>query len=66
MHVDLLDIFFLCSVTVVVAYLMKTQGLTVNGALEKVRLVRPEACPNFGFLFQLREFEEKLKKQEAV
>ncbi|KAJ0406728.1 hypothetical protein P43SY_004553 [Pythium insidiosum] len=48
------------SVTVVVAYLLARQALSVEQALERVRLVRPQARPNTGFLAQLRRYEAQL------
>ncbi|KAK8684973.1 hypothetical protein V6N13_040985 [Hibiscus sabdariffa] len=49
------------SVTVVVAYLMKKNGMSLSEALEHVRSKRPLAAPNPGFIQQLREFEKSLQ-----
>lgn len=48
------------SVTVVVAYLMKTYGMSFLQALDLVRSKRPQAAPNPGFILQLKKFERKL------
>lgn len=48
------------SVTVVVAYLMKTLRMSFTEAFVLVRAKRPQAAPNPGFIFQLRKFERKL------
>lgn len=48
------------SVTVVVAYLMKTYRMSFYHALELVKSKRPQAAPNPGFIMQLRNFEQKL------
>lgn len=46
------------SVTVVLAYLMRTQRCTLQAALAAVQAVRPIAGPNAGFMEQLKQFEE--------
>ncbi|KAI5065217.1 hypothetical protein GOP47_0019912 [Adiantum capillus-veneris] len=48
------------SVTVVVAYLMKTYGMNFTEALDLVRSKRPQAAPNPGFILQLKMLERKL------
>ncbi|MCO5574968.1 hypothetical protein L7F22_028765 [Adiantum nelumboides] len=48
------------SVTVVVAYLMKTYGMNFSEALDLVRTKRPQAAPNPGFILQLKNFERIL------
>lgn len=48
------------SVTVVVAYLMKTYGMNFSQAFDLVRAKRPQATPNPGFVVQLKQFERKL------
>ncbi|KAJ7552133.1 hypothetical protein O6H91_06G043100 [Diphasiastrum complanatum] len=48
------------SVTVLVAYLMRTYALSLSQALELVKAKRPEASPNTGFLRQLQIFERQL------
>ncbi|KPP65433.1 hypothetical protein Z043_116150 [Scleropages formosus] len=45
------------SVTLVVAYIMTVTGLGWQDALAAVRVVRPCAGPNVGFLRQLEDFE---------
>mmetsp|Transcript_35386 Transcript_35386/g.80843 ORF Transcript_35386/g.80843 Transcript_35386/m.80843 type:complete len:139 (-) Transcript_35386:27-443(-) len=45
------------SSTLVVAYLMKTQGLSADKALELVRAQRPIAEPNTNFMTQLRALQ---------
>eukprot|EP00249_Psilotum_nudum_P014886 c25051_g1_i1 orf=467-1063(-) len=49
------------SVTVVLAYLMKTHNMNLLQALELVKSKRPEAAPNPGFMSQLREYEHTLR-----
>lgn len=49
------------SVSVVIAYLMHSEGLSYNQSLDIVKKCRPCACPNIGFQQQLRKFEEFLK-----
>ncbi|GAB4843457.1 Dual specificity protein phosphatase 1 [Ancistrocladus abbreviatus] len=49
------------SVTIVVAYLMKQHGMTLNEALEHVRCKRPQASPNPGFVRQLKNFGKSLR-----
>ncbi|KAK0753690.1 protein-tyrosine phosphatase-like protein, partial [Schizothecium vesticola] len=46
------------SVSLVVAYLMATEHLSLDEALRAVQLARPIAQPNFSFMRQLRQFEE--------
>ena len=50
------------SATLVLAYLMKTCGMGVQDAVRLVRSKR-EIYPNPGFLQQLCDFNEELKKQ---
>ncbi|KAL2339151.1 hypothetical protein Fmac_013597 [Flemingia macrophylla] len=49
------------SVSIVIAYLIKTRGMSFNEALRHVRTVRPTAFPNQGFINQLMDFEKSLK-----
>ncbi|XP_073008333.1 dual specificity protein phosphatase 1-like isoform X1 [Typha latifolia] len=49
------------SVTVVVAYLMKTHQMSLARALSVVRSKRPHISPNVGFLTQLENFEKSLR-----
>lgn len=53
------------SVTVVVAYLMWKKKVSLEDALAQVKRCRPIAHPNYGFLQQLRAFEDTLRKQHA-
>ncbi|GLJ48420.1 hypothetical protein SUGI_1022050 [Cryptomeria japonica] len=46
------------SASVVTAYLMKTEQLSQEDALESLRQQSESACPNDGFLEQLKMFEE--------
>ncbi|CAN1129446.1 Dual specificity protein phosphatase 1B [Linum perenne] len=50
-----------CSVTIVVAYLMKKHYMTLSQALQHVRSRRPQANPNPGFISQLRKFQQTLQ-----
>ncbi|CAH0475408.1 unnamed protein product [Peronospora belbahrii] len=50
------------SATIVVAYLIARQGLTLSLALRELRRNRPQAQPNSGFYQELVSFEAKLKK----
>ncbi|CAH8314339.1 unnamed protein product [Eruca vesicaria subsp. sativa] len=55
------------SVTIVVAYLMKKHGMSLNQALEHVKSIRPVACPNAGFIKQLQDLEKSLQgDQEPI
>ncbi|KAK7264516.1 hypothetical protein RJT34_32125 [Clitoria ternatea] len=49
------------SVTIVVAYLMKTRGMSFSEALQHVKSKRPSASPNPGFIRQLEDFEKSLQ-----
>lgn len=49
------------SVTVVVAYLMKTLRMSLSEALQHVKSKRPQAAPNPGFIRQLEDFERSLQ-----
>lgn len=52
------------SSTCVLSYLMIKEGLSATEALRKVRLNR-EIRPNDGFLHQLAELDNKLKREQA-
>ncbi|KAL3505863.1 hypothetical protein ACH5RR_031245 [Cinchona calisaya] len=54
------------SVTVVLAYLMKKNGMSLSQALEHVRSKRPVASPNSGFMSQLRDFEKTVKGSQSA
>lgn len=45
------------SATIVLAYLISRQTLTLSDALYKLRAVRPQAQPNTGFYQELRALE---------
>uniref|UniRef100_A0A0E0BNL1 protein-tyrosine-phosphatase n=1 Tax=Oryza glumipatula TaxID=40148 RepID=A0A0E0BNL1_9ORYZ len=46
------------SATIIVAYLMRTEQKSLEEALESLKEVNESACPNDGFLEQLKLFEE--------
>ncbi|KAI6661396.1 Dual specificity protein phosphatase 2 [Oopsacas minuta] len=48
------------SVTITTAYLMKTEKISMNDALKKVKETRKCAAPNFGFMVKLMEYEDGL------
>ncbi|KAK0057996.1 dual specificity protein phosphatase 19 [Biomphalaria pfeifferi] len=48
------------SAAIVMAYLIKTEGMTVNEAFSFLRLKRPAICPNPGFMIQLQNFYDTL------
>jgi atypical dual specificity phosphatase len=50
------------SSTVVAAYLIASRGLSVKEALAYLKSRRPIADPNFGFVAQLQEFADTLKR----
>ena len=49
------------SVTLVAAYLMAERGIDWRAALEMVKVARPSAGPNAGFLRALRVYEDALR-----
>ncbi|BFF97075.1 dual specificity protein phosphatase Mpk3 [Drosophila madeirensis] len=49
------------SVTVTLAYLMHTRGLSLNDAFMMVRDRKPDVSPNFHFMQQLESFESQLR-----
>ncbi|CAA7012968.1 unnamed protein product [Microthlaspi erraticum] len=53
------------SVTIVVAYLMKKHGMTLNQALEHVKSKRPVASPNAGFIRQLQDLDKSLQGKQG-
>ncbi|CAN6548067.1 unnamed protein product [Malus baccata var. baccata] len=55
---------FPCSVTIIVAYLMKKHAMSVSQALEHVKSRRPQASPNAGFISQLQSLERSLSADE--
>ena len=48
------------STTIILAFLMKEKKMGLNEALELVRIARPIAKPNPGFMKQLRTYEKDL------
>jgi len=48
------------SVTITVAYLMKTKQLSLNSAYDYVKTCKPNISPNFNFMGQLLEFQKSL------
>jgi protein-tyrosine phosphatase len=54
------------STTIVLAYLMKTYKMTFKKALAFLVRKHPETNPNIGFVRQLREFEETLKREDII
>ncbi|KAE9025210.1 hypothetical protein PR003_g12794 [Phytophthora rubi] len=52
------------SATIVLAYLIARQTLTLSDALYKLRAVRPQAQPNTGFYHELRVFEAAQSLQQ--
>jgi len=54
------------SVSIVLAYLIRTQGLSLKEAYTKVRLVRPEAKPKQNFLSQLFKYENRLTSSKRM
>ncbi|KAG8370155.1 hypothetical protein BUALT_Bualt14G0087900 [Buddleja alternifolia] len=49
------------SVTIVVAYLMFKNGMSLSEAMQHVKRIRPLASPNPGFMLQLEEYERFLR-----
>ncbi|CDW56498.1 dual specificity protein phosphatase [Trichuris trichiura] len=49
------------SVSIVMAYLIKYEEMSVKSALYYVKAIRPVAQPNNGFLLQLLEYEEEVR-----
>ncbi|KAE9602120.1 putative phosphoric monoester hydrolase [Lupinus albus] len=54
------------SVTIVVAYLMKTRGMSLSEALQHVKGKRAVAAPNPGFIRQLQDFEKSLQGASSL
>ncbi|CAL1531731.1 unnamed protein product [Lymnaea stagnalis] len=48
------------SASIVMAYLIKNEGMTVNEAFSLLRSKRPTTCPNPGFMIQLHNYHESL------
>lgn len=47
---------------VVTGFLMHSERLSFAGALSAVKSARPAACPNPGFMEQLRQYQERNAK----
>lgn len=54
------------SATIVIAYLMSTQGMSLKEALKHTKGKRNIVKPNAGFLKQLAEFESELQEKEDI
>ena len=52
------------SVTVVASFLMKYNNMSLQCAMETIRLARPQADPNAGFIAQLLKYQRILKQSE--
>lgn len=48
------------SASLIVAYLMRFQGLNLNDAYNKLKVLAPDISPNMSLIFQLMEWGEKL------
>ncbi|BFZ01448.1 hypothetical protein BsWGS_04487 [Bradybaena similaris] len=51
------------SAAVIMAYLIKKEGMTINDAFSYLRSKRPAICPNPGFLIQLQNLYDSLHPQ---
>ncbi|KAI8643683.1 protein-tyrosine phosphatase-like protein [Parasitella parasitica] len=49
------------SASVIIAYIMKTYNMPMQDAYNHVKKLAPPISPNLGLLFQLREFEQKIR-----
>lgn len=54
------------SSSIIIAYFIREKKLTIEESLKLIRVTRPQAQPNRGFLEQLKAYEEKhlTKKDE--
>ena len=52
--------------TIVVAYLMKSRGMSLSEALQYVKNKRSQAAPNRGFIRQLGDFEKSLEGKNFI
>ncbi|QID87722.1 Protein tyrosine phosphatase [Saccharomyces pastorianus] len=50
------------SASLIVAYIMRYYGLTLNDAYNKLKMVAKDISPNMGLIFQLMEWGEMLSK----
>ena len=53
------------SVTVTIAYLMSTCGMTLNEAYDFVKDRKSNVSPNFNFMGQLLDFERQLRSPKT-
>ena len=53
------------SATIVIAYLMKTRGKTLQEAFRHVRDLRPVVHPNAGFIQELERFDNHLRVKKG-
>ncbi|CAI8607607.1 unnamed protein product [Vicia faba] len=58
-------LFLPSSVTIIVAYLMKSRGMKLSEAPQHVKNKRPKTAPNRGFIRQLEDFEKSLQEKPA-
>ena len=52
--------------TIVVAHLMKSRGMSLSEALQYVKNKRSQAAPNRGFIRQLEDFEKSLEGENFI
>lgn len=53
------------SASVCLAWLMKTQGRTLEEGLEYLKSSRPQVQPNDGFMSQLQEYESSIRSSDS-
>ena len=53
------------STTCLIAYMIKYLGYTTVSAMQFIKSKRPHIMPNFGFLQQLKNYEEKIKYENS-
>ena len=54
------------SSSIVAAYLIKYNNMTTDEAIEFIKNKRSQVEPNPGYIRQLKEFEEMVKKEETI
>lgn len=54
------------SVTIVLAYLMKYNQMTLREAYEQTKICRPEISPNPNYISRLRKYEYKLYGKNSI
>ncbi|KAK4478022.1 hypothetical protein RD792_017287 [Penstemon davidsonii] len=54
------------SVTIIVAYLMFKNGMSLSEAMEHVKGKRPVVSPNSGFMLQLADYERYLRGNSFI